>query len=108
MLPLGFCFRGGLVVFWLISSAHAEMSGETYKDEDRGQPMIKYLSKLQIYTWEVFPDMAIFDWFIKLSDKERQGSILYLISNLYQVFNLFFDVFCVFSSIIESNSINEA
>ena len=92
MLPLRFCFRGGLAVFWLISSAQAEMSGKAYKDEDTGQPMIKYLSKLQIYTWEVFPDMAIFDWFIKLSDKDRQGSILFQTSIKSSTFSLMFSV----------------
>ena len=32
-------------------------------------------SSLQIYLWKVFPDMALFDWYISLEEKSRYGKI---------------------------------
>jgi hypothetical protein len=26
---------------------------------------------LQIYVWEIYPDMAVFDWYISLAEKSR-------------------------------------
>ena len=35
-------------------------------------PRPSYITgELYIYPWEVFPDMAVFDWYIRLRDKER-------------------------------------
>ena len=27
--------------------------------------------KLHVFPWQVYPDMVVFDWFIKLADKDR-------------------------------------
>lgn len=97
MTPLKLYTIEGLAILCFLSMTLtlAETKEETYKDVDTLQyrPMIKYLSKLQIFAWEVFPDMAIFDWFIKLSDKERQALHFYFTLNFYQVLNLFFNIF---------------
>ena len=31
------------------------------------------VAKLEVFPWEVFPDMAVFDWLIRLRDKDRSG-----------------------------------
>ena len=31
------------------------------------------MAKLEVFPWEVFPDMAVFDWLIRLRDKDRSG-----------------------------------
>ena len=32
------------------------------------------VAKLEVFPWEIFPDMAVFDWLIRLRDKDRSGS----------------------------------
>lgn len=44
---------------------------DTSKEMPQIEPKMPHFTKLQIYTWEVFPDMAVFDWYIRLSDKDK-------------------------------------
>ena len=30
-----------------------------------------HTDKLHVYTWQIYPDMVVFDWLIKLVDKDR-------------------------------------
>ena len=36
-----------------------------------GGPESPHPDKLYIFPWQVYPDMMVFDWFIRLADKDR-------------------------------------
>ena len=36
-----------------------------------GGPESPHTDKLYIFPWQVYPDMMVFDWFIRLADKDR-------------------------------------
>ena len=38
--------------------------------------------KLYVFPWQIYPDMVVFDWFIRLSDKDRSDFILAAKTNL--------------------------
>ena len=46
------------------------------------------VAKLEVFPWEIFPDMAVFDWLIRLRDKDRSGSFcdhVYLFMQKYAI-----------------------
>ena len=46
------------------------------------------VAKLEVFPWEIFPDMAVFDWLIRLRDKDRSGSFcdhVYLFMQKYEM-----------------------
>ena len=54
--------RNTLTFSYFVGLSYGELEGDN---------TMPHFSKLQIYTWEVFPDMAVFDWYIRLTDKDR-------------------------------------
>ena len=33
--------------------------------------------RLFVFPWQIYPDMVVFDWFIKLADKDRWDTVHY-------------------------------
>ena len=48
-----------------------------------GGPETPHTDKLYIFPWQVYPDMVVFDWFIRLADKDR--SVLVVVKMLVMV-----------------------
>jgi len=55
-----------MLAFLVLLYTSVIVLGNSNNEEDNS-----HFNKLYIYTWEVFPDMAVFDWYIRLADKER-------------------------------------
>jgi len=52
---------------------HSGHSGHNYghKNTRNANTYGPHTDKLYIYTWQIYPDMVVFDWLIKLVDKDR-------------------------------------
>ena len=44
--------------------------------EGGGGPETPHTDKLYIFPWQVYPDMMVFDWFIRLADKDRSEVVV--------------------------------
>ena len=44
-----------------------------------GGPETPHTDKLYIFPWQVYPDMVVFDWFIRLADKDRSDLMVVIV-----------------------------
>jgi len=54
-------------LIWLIITGSQATSEDAFSHLKPSHPS----GKLYIYPWKIYPDMAVFDWYIRLSEKDR-------------------------------------
>merc|ERR1711976_20720 len=73
-------FSIGCVQLALGAQSHTGHSGHTghssgghghHSGHSLGHNIGPHTDKLHVYTWQIYPDMVVFDWLIKLVDKDR-------------------------------------
>ena len=59
----------------LVPHAMPDNKSTTSSNIIRSHPPEPDYNSLQIYLWCIYPDMAVFDWYISLAEKSRLANI---------------------------------